>query len=435
MAIVPDNMWVTANFKETQLDLMRRGQPVAIRVDAYPDVKFVGHVDSIQHGAGQAFALLPPQNATGNYVKVVQRVPVRITFDIMNGPDPRNYAIGPGMFGGADGQGALSMAAAAAGDWDKQPVGGGGASIPGCWSRSSRSRPSWRCSTPRSRMSASNISRAGWRSPMTRRPGLLTPISSPTAIVIPLSGWLSDAIGRKRYFPVLDRAVHRLVVLCGIAPNLTVLVLARLFQGIGGRAASRRSNSRSLPTPSRRRSAARRSPPSRIVVVVGPVLGPTLGGYITDIRRGTGVFLINVPVGIAAFFLVQAFVDEPEAVQKDREKKLKGGLKIDVPGCCWSSWGSASRDRRRSRRARGLVLQPVDRRLDRDRGGVADRAGLARTDRQEPGHRLKLMKNLNFSMTLLVMMITGTILFGTTQLIPRCCSRCWVIPRSMRDWR
>ncbi|MGY2735941.1 HlyD family secretion protein [Sphingomonas sp. UYP23] len=97
MAIVPDHIWVTANFKETQLQLMTIGKPVEIKVDAYPDVKFKGHVDSIQRGAGQAFALLPPQNATGNYVKVVQRVPVRIEFDLKNGPDPRKYPLGPGM--------------------------------------------------------------------------------------------------------------------------------------------------------------------------------------------------------------------------------------------------------------------------------------------------------------------------------------------------
>ena len=98
MAIVPDQMWVTANFKETQLTLMRIGQPVSITVDAYPDVAFKGHIDSIQRGAGQAFALLPPQNATGNYVKVVQRVPVRIVFDHgRDDPDPRRYPIGPGM--------------------------------------------------------------------------------------------------------------------------------------------------------------------------------------------------------------------------------------------------------------------------------------------------------------------------------------------------
>lgn len=99
MAIVPDNIWVTANFKETQLTNMAIGQRVTISVDAFPDVVFDGHVDSIQRGAGQAFALLPPQNATGNYVKVVQRVPVRILFDRprRNSPDPHAYPIGPGM--------------------------------------------------------------------------------------------------------------------------------------------------------------------------------------------------------------------------------------------------------------------------------------------------------------------------------------------------
>ncbi len=97
MALVPETMWVTANFKETQLARMKVGQPVTIRVDAFPDVEFKGHVDSFQNGAGQAFSILPPQNATGNYVKVVQRVPVRIVFDVRGNPDPRRYPLGPGM--------------------------------------------------------------------------------------------------------------------------------------------------------------------------------------------------------------------------------------------------------------------------------------------------------------------------------------------------
>lgn len=94
MAIVPDDLWVTANFKETQLTNMRAGQPVTIRIDAYPGMKLPGYIESIQRGAGQAFQLLPPQNATGNYVKVVQRVPVRIRF---RGNDWQKLAIGPGM--------------------------------------------------------------------------------------------------------------------------------------------------------------------------------------------------------------------------------------------------------------------------------------------------------------------------------------------------
>jgi len=92
MAIVPLKIWVTANFKETQLDRMRAGQQVTLKVDACPQDKIRGHVDSIQRGAGQAFSLLPPENATGNYVKVVQRVPVKI---IIESP-PNNCWLGPG---------------------------------------------------------------------------------------------------------------------------------------------------------------------------------------------------------------------------------------------------------------------------------------------------------------------------------------------------
>jgi membrane fusion protein (multidrug efflux system) len=95
MAIVPHEVWVTANYKETQLTDMRPGQPVDIKVDAFPDVEFHGKVDSIQAGAGAVFSLLPPQNATGNYVKVVQRVPVKITFDDTSGEAYKR--LGPGM--------------------------------------------------------------------------------------------------------------------------------------------------------------------------------------------------------------------------------------------------------------------------------------------------------------------------------------------------
>ena len=94
MALVPVRIWITANFKETQLDHMYAGQPVDIQVDAYPGHVFKGHVDSFQPGSGAAFSLLPPENATGNYVKVVQRVPVKIVFD--DAPDP-NRPLGPGM--------------------------------------------------------------------------------------------------------------------------------------------------------------------------------------------------------------------------------------------------------------------------------------------------------------------------------------------------
>jgi membrane fusion protein (multidrug efflux system) len=93
MAIVPNELWVTANFKETQLALMRVGQNVSVGVDACAGGDVQGHVQSIQRGAGQAFGILPPENATGNYVKVVQRVPVKIVLDRV----PKDCILGPGM--------------------------------------------------------------------------------------------------------------------------------------------------------------------------------------------------------------------------------------------------------------------------------------------------------------------------------------------------
>src|SRR5208283_5293476 len=90
---VPDDIWAVANFKETELDHMRPGQPVTIGIDAYPERDFHGHVASLQPGSGTAFSLLPAENATGNYVKVVQRVPVKIVFDSI----PKDVTLGPGM--------------------------------------------------------------------------------------------------------------------------------------------------------------------------------------------------------------------------------------------------------------------------------------------------------------------------------------------------
>jgi membrane fusion protein (multidrug efflux system) len=93
MSIVPADIWVVANFKESQLKKMKPGQPALVEIDALGK-SLRAHVDSIQAGSGAAFSLLPPENATGNYVKVVQRVPVKILFDE---PLPANHVIGPGM--------------------------------------------------------------------------------------------------------------------------------------------------------------------------------------------------------------------------------------------------------------------------------------------------------------------------------------------------
>ena len=94
-SLVGDDLWVVADFKETQLRHMRPGQPVKITLDAYPDTVLNGKVDSIQAGTGAFFSAFPPENATGNFVKIVQRVPVKITFDKPS--EDSKMTLGPGM--------------------------------------------------------------------------------------------------------------------------------------------------------------------------------------------------------------------------------------------------------------------------------------------------------------------------------------------------
>ena len=94
MMLVPLDVWVTANFKETQLQQMRPGQRATLKVDAIGGREFAGHVDSIAAATGARFSLLPPENATGNFVKVVQRVPVKIVLE--PGQDPE-HLLRPGL--------------------------------------------------------------------------------------------------------------------------------------------------------------------------------------------------------------------------------------------------------------------------------------------------------------------------------------------------
>ena len=94
LALVKEDVWVVANFKETQIKKMAVGQPVDIEVDAYPHMKVKGRIESIQAGTGSVFSLLPPENATGNFIKVVQRVPVKI---LIEATDDLNHMLWPGL--------------------------------------------------------------------------------------------------------------------------------------------------------------------------------------------------------------------------------------------------------------------------------------------------------------------------------------------------
>ncbi|MGN6375164.1 MAG: DHA2 family efflux MFS transporter permease subunit [Sphingomonas sp.] len=248
---------------------------------------------------------------------------------------------------------------------------------------------------------------------------VLTSYLVANAIVIPISGWLSDAIGRKRYFMISIALFTISSFLCGIAPNLDVLVIARLFQGIGGGGLAPVEQSILADTfpPNKRGSAFAAF---AIVVVVGPVFGPTIGGYITDHSSWHWIFLINVPVGIIALFLVEIFVDEPEAIKKDRAKLLQRGLRIDYIGVLLVALGlgfleiTLDRGQREDWFSSGMIIAAAS---------VSAISLIAlviwELNHDDPVVDLRLLKNRNFALTVLVMGVTGMILFGTTQLIPQ----------------
>ncbi|MDB5704135.1 MAG: disulfide bond formation protein DsbA [Sphingomonas bacterium] len=248
---------------------------------------------------------------------------------------------------------------------------------------------------------------------------VLTSYLVANAIIIPISGWLSDAIGRKRYFMISIALFTLSSLMCGLAPNLTTLVIARVFQGIGGGGLAPVEQSMLADTfPPKQRGMAFAA--FAIVVVVGPVLGPTLGGYITETWSWHWVFLINVPIGIISFFLANTFVHESETIKKDRAKLLKRGLRIDYVGVALVALGL------------GFLEITLDRGEREDwfsSGFIVASAGIAivslvslivwELNHDDPVLDLKLLKSRNFSLTLLVMGVTGMILFGTTQLIPQ----------------
>ena len=240
-----------------------------------------------------------------------------------------------------------------------------------------------------------------------------------TAIVIPISGWLANVIGRKRYYMISVLVFTLASFLCGISPNLTCLIAARILQGAAGGGLAAVEQSMLVDTfPPRQRSAAFAA--YGIVVIAGPVVGPVVGGLITDNFSWHWCFLINVPVGALSLFLVSRFVDEPKALVDDRAKLLKGGLKVDVVGFILVA----------------LFLGLLEVTLDRGQTDnwfsspfiVATTTISAvslllfvpwELTRQNPIVPIAMFARRNFGISCLFLLITGAIIFGTTQFIPQ----------------
>ncbi|HKT53572.1 MAG TPA: DHA2 family efflux MFS transporter permease subunit [Caulobacteraceae bacterium] len=240
-----------------------------------------------------------------------------------------------------------------------------------------------------------------------------------TAIVIPISGWLSDVVGRKRFYMSSVALFTGASLLCGLAPNLTWLIVARILQGIGGAGLAPTEQSMMVDTfPPEKRGQAFAA--YGIVVIVGPILGPSLGGLITDNFSWHWVFLINGPFGLLSLILVSFFVDEPQALIEERKRLTEHGLKVDVIGFVLVA----------------LFLGCLEITLDRGQQDdwfsspaitfFAIVSGVAflffvpwELMRKDPIVPIRMYGRRNFAVANLALMAVGVIIFGTTQFIPQ----------------
>ena len=247
---------------------------------------------------------------------------------------------------------------------------------------------------------------------------VLTSYLVANAVVIPISGWLSNVIGRKRYYMLSVALFTFASFLCGIAPNIQFLVLARVLQGIGGGGLA----------PSEQSMLADTFPPAKrgqafaayaFVIIVAPVIGPTIGGWVTDNYSWHWIFLVNVPVGFLSLFLVNIYVDEPKVLIAERKALLKGGLSVDWVGFLLVAIGLGSLE---------IFLDRGERDDWFSSGFITAAAIIAvvalaflviwELTRKDPIVDLRLMGNRNFAGVLAVMFTTGVVLFGSIQLIP-----------------
>jgi MFS transporter, DHA2 family, multidrug resistance protein len=239
------------------------------------------------------------------------------------------------------------------------------------------------------------------------------------AVVLPASGWLSNVMGRKRFYMVCVALFTVSSLFCGLAPNLSALIIFRILQGLGGGG---------MPT-SEQAILADTFPPQQrgqafalygVAVIVAPTVGPTIGGWITDNFSWHWIFFINVPIGLVSLALVHFFVDEPEILEREREQRLAGGLKVDWVGFFLIAMTLGSLE---------VVL---------DRGQIDDwfKSGMIVTfsllaaasflafipwelNQDEPIVEIRLLFHRQFGMAFFVMLMIGAILFGSNQIMPQ----------------
>ncbi len=173
----------------------------------------------------------------------------------------------------------------------------------------------------------------GLSAPATDSEWVITSYLAANAIVLPISGWLSTRLGRRNYF-LLSIALFTLAsALCGMAASLSALILFRVIQGLAGGGLQPSSQAVLLDAfPQEQQGTAMMI--FGIAALLAPVVGPTLGGYITDNYGWRWIFYLNVPVGLLALSMCYALVSDPEYLGVERDKMLKSGRRFDTIGLC-----------------------------------------------------------------------------------------------------
>ncbi|HEX4409340.1 MAG TPA: DHA2 family efflux MFS transporter permease subunit [Xanthobacteraceae bacterium] len=239
------------------------------------------------------------------------------------------------------------------------------------------------------------------------------------AVVLPASGWLSNVVGRKRFYMICVALFTISSLFCGLAPNLSILIVCRILQGLGGGG---------MPT-SEQAILADTFPPEKrgqafalygIAVIVAPTVGPTVGGWITDNFSWHWIFFINVPIGIVSLALVHWLVEEPEVLERERAERLAQGLKVDWAGFLLIA----------------LTLGCLE--VVLDRGEIDDwfhsqtivifsvMAAITflifvpwELMHEDPIVELRLLMHRQFGFAFFVMLMVGAILFGSNQIMPQ----------------
>jgi DHA2 family multidrug resistance protein len=247
---------------------------------------------------------------------------------------------------------------------------------------------------------------------------VLTSYLVSNAIILPLNGWFSRLVGRKRFYMLCVATFTASSFLCGLAPNLGTLVVCRILQGLGGGGMQ----------PSEQAILVDTFPPHKramgmavygIAVVVAPIVGPTLGGWITDSYSWRWVFFINIPIGIISLLLTSQIISDPPYMKAQRARQRNGGIGIDYIGLGLLAAGIA---------ALQIMLDKGQREDWFESDFIITMFGIMAVclpmaviwslRRKDAVVDFHLLKDRNFALANVTMFMLGFVLYGSTVLLP-----------------